>query len=120
MAVEHLCAIGEDDPMCKLWRFDFRTCIVCSRMDGRSGTRVDDPYINETPCQSMPNQEESMSCSAACAKKLLCDSNVDKPESEIRALAQYHPICGIDPFDLADALSKLHPTLKFAGGCVIP
>jgi hypothetical protein len=68
----------------------------------------------------MPNQEEPMSCSAACAKKLLTDCNAVRSESEIRNLACFHPTYGIDPFDLASALNTLHPALKFVGGCVTP
>ncbi len=61
-----------------------------------------------------------MSCSAACGKKLLSSFNVDKAESEIRALANYHPVFGIGPDDLAVALNALQSSTTFVGGCVYP
>lgn len=85
-----------------------------------AGTRAENPYTNEFPYQEMPNQEEQMSCSAACARKLLHDRNLDVSEPEIRALAFFHPTHGIDPFDLANALQKLYPASQFVGGCVLP
>ncbi len=85
-----------------------------------AGSRFDNPYVTESPCAEMPNQEESMSCSAACPRKLLLNASVDKPESEIRNAANFHPAFGIDPFDLAGALDLFHPNRKYLGGCVNP
>jgi hypothetical protein len=85
-----------------------------------SGTRVYNPYLTENLRPDMPNQEELMSCSAACGKKLLSIFNVDKAESEIRALANYHPVSGIGPDDLAVALNALQSSTTFVGGCVYP
>jgi hypothetical protein len=82
--------------------------------------RTDNPYLAENLRPDMPNQEELMSCSAACARKLLADCNAETPESEIRALAKFHPTEGIEPPDLASALNILQPTWTFCGGCVFP
>ncbi|HSO00441.1 MAG TPA: cysteine peptidase family C39 domain-containing protein [Candidatus Nanopelagicales bacterium] len=78
-------------------------------------------YLRKTPSKRMVKQEHPLSCGAACARQLLLDDGIAKPEAEIREIALFSPdFGGIFCSPLAAALEQLGGGRRYRGAVIDP
>lgn len=78
-------------------------------------------YLRKAPSKRMVRQEHPLSCGAACARQLLLDDGIDRPEAEIRELAMFAPeLGGIFCSPLAAGLDQLGGGRRYRGGVIDP